>query len=205
MKTSIWIVLLGMSVLGLLLLTAAGCGSATYLANDMGSVGSGGGEDGATGGGNDGAMMTGGDMAGMMQVTVVGTWLSTGANIAKGFTQAPFNVKSITGVFKADSTYSVTAVDMSGKMTVTSGTWTSMPSSVAGIFNLLQNQTQPSAATAKGIYQIDATQSPPLLTLEGIQTSPSLGASPPTAEQGFGSTTVNGQKTSDWIQKYVRQ
>ena len=34
---------------------------------------------------------------------------------------------------------------------------------------------------------------------------PSLGATPPTAEGGFGSTMVNGTKTSDWVQKYVRQ
>jgi hypothetical protein len=205
MKTSTWILLLSLSLLGLLFFQVAGCGSATYLANDMGPVGSGGGDDGSTSGGQDGSQQTGGDMAGMTPVTVVGTWLSTGANLAKGFTQAPFNVQSITGVFKADSTYSVTSVDMSGKMTTSAGTWTSMPSSVAGIFDFQQNQTQPSAATAKGIYQIDATQSPPMLTLEGVQVSPSLGASPPTAAQGFGSTTVNGQKTSDWIQKYVRQ
>ncbi len=208
MKTSVWIVLLAMSLLGMVVLGIGGCGT-VEIAPDMGSAdlggtggGGGGGGGGTAGGGGTGG---GGDMAGVAMVTVVGNWLSTGSNLAPGFTKAPFNITSITGVFKADMTYSVTSTDNTGKMSTSSGTWTSMPSDVVGIYNLVQMQTSPSAATAQGIYKIDATVSPALLTLEGVQTSPSLGATPPTADGGFGSTVVNGMKTSDWVQKYVRQ
>lgn len=198
MKTSMWLVLLTVSLLGMLIVSIGGCGTVDY-APDLGPDGGGG------GGSVDLAVAAGADLSGTAPVTVVGTWLSTGANLAPGFTQAPFNVMSISGVFNADATYTVTSTDSTGKMTTTSGTWTGTPSTVAGIFNLTQNQTQPSAATAQGIFQINAAAVPPLLTLEGIQTMPSVGATPPTAEGGFGSTMVNGMKTSNWIQKYVRQ
>jgi len=201
MKSSVWIVLLALSLLGMLVLGISGCGT-VEVAPDLGA------DLGSGGGGNSGgdlAMAPGADLAGVAPVTVVGTWLSTGANLAPGFTKPPFNVTSITGVFNADKTYAVTSTDSTGKMNTSSGTWTATPSSVAGIFDLTQMQTQPSAATAQGIFQIDATVSPALLTLEGVQTMPSVGATPPTAEGGFGSTVVNGMKTSDWIQKYVRQ
>jgi hypothetical protein len=137
--------------------------------------------------------------------SIVGMWLSTGANLAKGFTTAPFSYTSITGDFKADFTYAVVGTDASGKMSTLAGTWQSSPSSVAGIYDFTQNQTTPSTATAKGIYRLDTTVTPNRLTLEGVQTMPSLNASPPTAEAGFGSTTVNGTKTSDWVQTYERQ
>ena len=203
MKSSVWIVLLALSLLGMLVLGISGCGT-VEVAPDLGAdLGSGGGGGGNSGG--DLAMAPGADLAGVAPVTVVGTWLSTGANLAPGFTKPPFNVTSITGVFNADKTYAVTSTDSTGKMNTSSGTWTATPSSVAGIFDLTQMQTQPSAATAQGIFQIDATVSPALLTLEGVQTMPSVGATPPTAEGGFGSTVVNGMKTSDWVQKYVRQ
>lgn len=185
------------------LLAAAGCGMVMAAVGGCGNAV----PPGGGGGGGGGGGAVGGDMAmsSTGNVSVVGTWVSTGANLAKGFTTPPFSYKSISGQFNADLTYVVTGTDSNGKTSMLSGTWQSSPSSVAGIYDFTQNQTSPSAATAKGIYKIDATVTPPLLTLEGVQTMPSLGASPPTAQQGFGSTTVNGQKTSDWIQKYERQ
>ncbi|HEX8951483.1 MAG TPA: hypothetical protein VF945_06540 [Polyangia bacterium] len=204
MKTSVWIVLLTVAVLGMVVLGVGGCG-AVDIAPDLGADLGGGGGSGGNGGKGDLAVAPGADLAGVAAVTVVGTWLSSGSNLAPGFTKAPFNVTSITGVFNDDKTYSVTSTDSSGKTSTSAGTWSATPSSVAGIFDFTQNQTQPSAATAQGIYQIDAGAAPPLLTLEGVQTMPSLGATPPTAASGFGSTVVNGMKTSDWIQKYVRQ
>ena len=203
MKTSVWIVLLTVSLIGMAVLGLTGCGT-VEIATDMAGAG-GGGSAGGGGASTDMALAPGADLSGVAPVTVVGTWLSNGSNLAPGFTKAPFNITSITGVFKADLTYSVTSTDSTGKMSTSAGTWSSMPSDVAGIYNLVQTQTQPSSATAQGIYQVDATQSPPLLTLEGVQTMPSLGATPPTADGGFGSTVVNGMKTSDWVQKYVRQ
>jgi hypothetical protein len=204
MKTSMWLVLLAVSLLGMLVVSIGGCGTVDY-APDLGHDGGGGGGGGGGSSGGDLAVAAGADLSGTAAVTVVGTWLSTGSNLAPGFTKPPFNVMAITGVFNADATYTVTSTDSTGKMSTSSGTWTGTPSSVPGIFDLTQSQTQPSAATAKGIFQIDGSASPPLLTLEGVQTMPSLGATPPTAEGGFGSTVVNGMKTSDWIQKYVRQ
>lgn len=204
MKTSVWIVLLTVSLIGMAVLGLSGCGT-IEIATDMGGGGGSGGGGGGGGNGGDLAIAPGADLAGIAQVTVVGNWLSTGSNLAPGFTKAPFNVTSITGVFNADMTYSVTSTDSTGKTSTSAGTWTGLPSDVPGIYNLTQTQTQPSSATAQGIYKIDATVTPPLLTLEGIQTMPSLGATPPTADGGFGSTVVNGMKTSDWIQKYVRQ
>lgn len=204
MKTSVWLVLLAVSLLGMAVLCVSGCGT-VEVAPDAGGAdlatggtGTGGGGDLATAGG-------GGDMAGVAAVSIVGSWLSTGANLAPGFTKPPFNVTSIAGVFNADLTYSVTSTDNTGKTSTSAGTWSATPSKVAGIFDFTQAQTQPSSATAQGIYQLDASATPPVLTLEGVQTQPSLGATPPTAEGGFGSTMVNGMKTSDWIQKYVRQ
>ncbi|MGZ3437899.1 MAG: hypothetical protein ACXVDD_00195 [Polyangia bacterium] len=195
MKTRMWLALCSVSLLGL---STSACGTVETTPGGPGDMASGGGGGGGGGGGS------GGDMAAVAgNFSIVGSWLSSGANLAPGFTKSPFNVKTITGVFNADFTYTVTSVDMSGSTTATKGTWVSMPSSVPGIFDFTQNQTSPSTATAKGIYQFDATGA--ALTLEGIQVSPSLGANPPTAQGGFGSTTVNGAKTSDWIQKYVRQ
>jgi len=191
MRTSTWVLFMTVSLLG-------GCGTVDESLPDSGGIGSG-------GGGDDGGSQTGGDLSTGMPSTVVGTWLSTGTNVAKGLAGPPFSVKSITGVFKADQTYAVTSTDSTGKMSTSAGTWTSVPSPVPGIFNLTQMQTQPSSATAQAIYKIDDTANPPVLTLEGVQTMPSLGATPPTAQGGFGSTVVSGKMTSDWVQTYVRQ
>lgn len=132
---------------------------------------------------------------------LVGTWLSSGADMAKGFNGPPLNFVEITVVFNDNGTYDIDATNTEGGVTEMSGTWSSMASSQPGIFTVVQNQTAPNVVTSEGIYQIDGDR----MTFEIIQTQPSVGATPPTPEDGFGSTQLQGKKTDVWVQKYARQ
>lgn len=144
---------------------------------------------------------------------IVGTWLSSGTNVAPGLAVAPFNVKQITATFRADKTYTVVQVDNNNVSTTLSGTYTTTAStstdasattgtSGSVINNIICSQSTPSAVTATGIFAIKGTA----MTYEVIQTTPALtGVSAPTAAGGFGSTTIAGTKYAIYVQKYVKQ
>lgn len=140
----------------------------------------------------------------MAKVTLVGKWLSSGADIAPLLAGAPFNITKITADFQAN-TYTVVSTDNAAKDTTFTGTWTSTDSGMNGIFNITLNQAMPSVVTSQGIYQIDTNVTPARLTYEVAQTQPPIqGVTPPTADKGFGSTAggVLGMKN---VQKFTRQ
>jgi hypothetical protein len=144
---------------------------------------------------------------------IVGTWLSTGTNLAYGLSVAPLNVRSITATFRADKTYSVVQTDVNNVTTTLTGTYTSTASTSTDalttygtqgktIYNIVANQSSPAAVTATGIYAINGTA----MSYEVIQTTPAInGVSAPTAAGGFGSTTIAGTKYAIYVQKYVKQ
>jgi len=143
----------------------------------------------------------------------VGTWVSDGANVCYGLKVAPFKIKKIVVAFNENKTYSVVQTDSSNVQATLTGTYTVTESSYTDtlstsftkgskIYNIVCNQSTPSAITSTGIYSISGTN----MTYEVIQTTPPLaGVNPPTAAGGFGSTTIAGTKYSIYIQKYVKQ
>jgi hypothetical protein len=142
---------------------------------------------------------------GAMTNPLLATWVSKGGDVAPLLAGPPFNNVSITATFKADGSYSVESIDTSQKMVAFAGTYVTMPSGVTGIIDIKCTQTAPSSATAEGIYEIDTTQTPPRMQYEVVQTQPTNGLTPPTAQDGFGSTVYNGKKIATLIQKYSRQ
>ena len=71
----------------------------------------------------------------------------------------------------------------------------------AKVFTIVANQNLP-ALTATGIYAISSTN----MTYEVIQTEPvAVNVNAPTAQGGFGSTTIGGVKYNWYVQKYVKQ
>ena len=144
---------------------------------------------------------------------IVGTWVSEGANVAFGLRLVPFKIKKIVATFNENKSYTVVQTDSANVSTTLTGTYTNTEStytdtsSVYGtknskIWNVVANQSTPSAVTATGIYAISGTA----MTYEIIQTTPPLsGVNAPTAQGGFGSTTIAGMKYSIYVQKYVKQ
>jgi hypothetical protein len=144
---------------------------------------------------------------------IVGTWVSEGANVAPGLTVAPFNVTKIVATFNANKSYTVVQTDKNNVTTTLSGTYTNTETTNtdasatygtqgAKIYNIVANQSSPSAVTATGIYAISGNK----MTYEVIQTTPPLtGVSAPTSAGGFGSTTIAGTKYNIYVQKYVKQ
>ncbi len=144
---------------------------------------------------------------------IVGTWVSEGANVAIGLKVAPFKIKKIVATFNANKSYTVVQTDSADVNTTLTGTYTITETSFtdtlstnatkgAKIYTIVANQATPATITATGIFAISSSN----MTYEVIQTSPALtGVSAPTAEGGFGSTTIGGVKYSIYIQKYVKQ
>ncbi len=136
---------------------------------------------------------------------LLATWVSKGSDVAPLLAGPPFNNVSITATFKADGTYSVESIDTSMKSVAFNGTYVTMPSGVNGIIDIKCTQTVPSSAVAEGILEIDTSVTPNRMQYEVVQTQPTNGLTPPTAEAGFGSTVFNGKQISTLIQKFVRQ
>lgn len=133
------------------------------------------------------------------EVTFEGNWLSEGDNIA------PLLVE-LTGAVSINATFgpqafTVDTVDDQGQMVQQVGVYTATPSGVGEIFEITLEQTMPQAITVEGIFEIDDSVSPAIMYYEVVQTEPSVGATAPTAEGGFGSTSLG----SDLTQIYVRQ
>lgn len=144
---------------------------------------------------------------------IVGTWVSEGANIAYGLRLAPFKIKKIVATFNANKSYTVVQTDSANVSTTLTGTFTNTESTYsdtsslygtknAKVWDIVANQSSPTALTATGIYAISGTA----MTYEIIQTTPPIaGVNAPTAQGGFGSTTIAGVKYSIYVQKYVKQ
>ncbi|MBL1213214.1 MAG: carboxypeptidase regulatory-like domain-containing protein [Ignavibacteriae bacterium] len=134
---------------------------------------------------------------------IVGTWLSTGTNIAPLLQQLFANgIDSIFATFQTNQVYEVRQVQTDGSVIAYVGTYTVQKSSVGNIYTITIGQTSPSVATVEGIYEVDRTQTPQFLKYEVVQTEPPAGT-PATPEAGFGSTN-GGFFNDDNIQKYIK-
>jgi hypothetical protein len=139
------------------------------------------------------------------QQLLTGTWLSQGNDVAPLLAGPPFNNTSIKATFNSDGSYTVVSIDTSNKMVNYAGTYAITPTTVMGLLDIQCNQSMPSNAVAQGIYQIDTSVMPARMQYEVVQTQPTNGLTPPSADKGFGSTIYNGKQISTLIQKYTRQ
>lgn len=132
---------------------------------------------------------------------IVGTWVSQGDDVAPGLVSLG-SVDSIFATFNEDQTYEVTTyAGGSDQPQDVSGTYVTDPEGDGGEVRAISLDQSAPALTAQGIFQVDGNS----MQYEVIQTTPDIGAIPPTAEAGFGSTVVGGQTTGEtWIQNYVR-
>lgn len=135
------------------------------------------------------------------KIGIVGEWYSSGDNIAVLLSYY-FGVDSIYAKFNSNNTYLVESY-ASGAKTTYEGTYSQEKSGVDLIWNIILNQSTPTAVVSEGIFEISTSSTPYTMQYEVAQTTPSIGATPPTAEAGFGSTS-GGQLGSTNIQKFVK-
>ncbi len=131
---------------------------------------------------------------------IIGNWISEGENVAPLLLQ--FNIVKIIAEFDENGTYRVESYDPDDVMTELIGTYVKERSSVEGIWDITLLQSSPTSLTSEGIFQIIITDSGREMRYEVVQTDPSLGFAPPTAEAGFGSTGDGALGNSN-IQYYV--
>ncbi len=131
---------------------------------------------------------------------IVGSWLSEGQNVAPLL--LGLGIVKIEATFNDDNTYTVVSYDTANATVTFEGTYSAEKSDVDDIYNITINQSKPTALTSVGIFKVDENKDPREMTYEIVQTQPDIGATPPTAEAGFGST--NGGALGTWnVQKYV--
>ena len=123
---------------------------------------------------------------------IVGTWTSTGADVAPG----------LIATFSSNNSYTVAATDSSNAVVTFTGVWLSN-GGAGTIRGITLNQATPSALTSQGIFQVVGTR----LTYEVIQVAPAIaGFTPPSVAGGFGSTSYNGVHLgATWTQKFSKQ
>ena len=136
----------------------------------------------------------------MEVVGIIGNWISEGENVAPLLLQ--FNIVKIIAEFDENGTYRVESYDPDDVMTELVGTYVRERSSVEGIWNITLLQSSPTSLTSEGIFQVIENGGAREMRYEVVQTDPSLGFSPPTAEGGFGSTGDGALGDSN-IQHYV--
>ena len=126
-----------------------------------------------------------------------GTW--------KSFPVAPILTSfadSIIADFKANNTYTVDQWKGGAKVVLT-GTYTQTKSGTGNIYNIVLNQSSPTALTAQGIFEVSSDDKS--MKYEVAQVNPAIpSVTPPTATGGFGSTSggIFGQNN---VQNYVRK
>ncbi len=139
------------------------------------------------------------------QDEIVGTWLSTGANIPLGLRMSPIKAKNIVATFNKNNTYTVVSTDSSNNNTTMTGTWDGGTVGTSGALRAITvNQSVPAALTSTGIFQVTGTT----MKYEVIQTTPAItGVTAPTVAGGFGSSAYLGTPFPGqmYVQTYVKQ
>lgn len=125
------------------------------------------------------------------------SYQSSGSNVAPLLVNL-FGTDSIYAAFSIDNTYLVEQYDTNSVKIEFTGTFTQSESGVGNIWNIVLSQSTPSQLTATGIFEISGTT----MTYEVVQTDPDIGATPPTAADGFGSTSGGAFGTTN-IQTFV--
>ncbi|MCO6475864.1 MAG: hypothetical protein J5I94_04545 [Phaeodactylibacter sp.] len=132
------------------------------------------------------------------EIGVQGRWQSSGDNVAPLLVSL-FATDSIYAEFNTDNTYLVEQYDTSGAKLTLEGTYTQKESGVGDIWEITVNQSSPAVLTSEGIFEVTDNT----MRYEIVQTSPDIGAVPPTAAAGFGSTN-GGALGNINIQVYER-
>ena len=133
---------------------------------------------------------------------IVGDWVSKGADVAP-LLATYFKVDSITANFKNNNTYAVVSY-AGGVPTNYVGTFVQTKSGTGIIWTIKLNQSTPTAVTSEGIFEINKVGQGFSMRYEVVQTEPNIGATPPTATAGFGSS--NGGALGQMnIQKFVKR
>jgi len=132
---------------------------------------------------------------------IVGQWYSSGANVST-LLVTYFAIDSIYAKFESNNTYLVESYSDGAKTTYT-GTYTQTKSGTGSIWNIVLNQSAPTAVTSEGIFEITTVTNGFTMKYEVAQTEPNIGATAPTAAAGFGST--NGGALLTWnVQTFVK-
>ncbi|GAB1418169.1 hypothetical protein MASR2M12_09340 [Bacteroidales bacterium] len=118
---------------------------------------------------------------------MVGEWQSSGSNVAI-LLSTYFHVDSIYANFKENNTYVVESFAAGVKVTYT-GIYTQTKPTTGTIWTIKLEQNAPTAVTSEGIFEITKTGETYTMKYEVAQTAPAIGATPPTATGGFGSTS----------------
>ncbi|MEO1051908.1 MAG: hypothetical protein AAFX87_14855 [Bacteroidota bacterium] len=134
-------------------------------------------------------------------IGIVGRWFSAGADVAPLLVTL-FDTDSIYAEFRADMTYTVQQFDGSGASLTLSGVYTQTASGTGSIYEIVVDQSSPAALTSEGIFEI-TSDTPDAMSYEIVQTSPDIGAIPPTATDGFGSSSGGILGTTN-VQTYRR-
>ncbi|MEM9454831.1 MAG: hypothetical protein AAGF11_11675 [Myxococcota bacterium] len=147
------------------------------------------------------SMGSGSSTSGAGTVTIVGTWVSEGEDVAQLLVDT-LMVGSIDATFE-DLTFEVDSADGDGAPLFTqTGNYMveQCPGSMTK-FSIILEQTSPVPATVEGIYEIDDSADPAVMQYEVIQTVPDAGAIAPTCDDDFGT----GQFGADNVQIFRRQ
>lgn len=129
---------------------------------------------------------------------IQGEWYSAGTDVAPLLTML-FGTDSIYANFSTNMTYTVEQYDTTGAMLTLTGTYTQSESGVGSIWDIEVNQSAPAALVSAGIFEVSGTT----MQYEIVQTSPDIGAVPPNATDGFGSTN-NGTLGTLNVQTYQK-
>ncbi len=131
---------------------------------------------------------------------IVGTWLSTGDNLAPLLAGEPFLLDSIIVTFGDDNIILLEQHVIDGAWATFNGTWDVDEETFEGeIFKFTGDYTSPASFTQVGICRV-VEGTPDVFTLEAVQTVPDIGAPVPTVDLGFGGTIYAGVN----VQTYVR-
>jgi hypothetical protein len=115
---------------------------------------------------------------------VVGRWLSQGADVAPLLSGPPASIVRIDTAFEADGGYSVVSTNDDQQTVRFEGTYTVDDSTDPA--RIVLRQTTPQSVRSEGLVRVAGG----VLTLEIAQTEPPLnGVTPPTVDDGFGSTS----------------
>jgi hypothetical protein len=132
------------------------------------------------------------------EVGIQGEWQSSGAGVAPLLVTL-FGTDSIYADFNTDMTYTVEQYDTAGTALTLSGTYTQTDSGTDDIWTITVDQTSPASLTSEGIFKVDGNT----MQYEIVQTSPDIGATPPTPAGGFGSTNAGALGMAN-VQTYQR-
>ncbi len=134
----------------------------------------------------------------VVKVGAQGEWQSSGSDVAPLLVSL-FNTDSIYVNFGTDMTYTVEQYDSTGAMLTLAGVYTQTKTGTGEIYTISLDQTSPAVLTSEGMFEVTGTT----MKYEVVQTSPDIGAVPPTAAAGFGSTNGGALGTLN-VQTYQR-